>query len=134
MHLYLNLKQLIFCCFVANFFYLNQIITMLSFPYIYLYHYPFFRAAFKIVRRVHFALRRKMLKPPIARLPAIYLDLKIAQVKRRNAFMKQLSRDLRRGSTDFISCQFKAQMKKMAAQIDFCLLCNAFLSFLQYGA
>ncbi len=29
------------------------------------------RAAFKFGRRVHFALRRKMLKPPIARLPAI---------------------------------------------------------------
>ncbi len=28
-------------------------------------------AAFKFGRRVHFALRRKMLKPPIARLPAI---------------------------------------------------------------
>ncbi len=26
---------------------------------------------FKFGRRVHFALRRKMLKPPIARLPAI---------------------------------------------------------------
>ncbi len=31
----------------------------------------FFRAAFKFGRRVHFALRRKMLNPPIARLPAI---------------------------------------------------------------
>ncbi len=29
------------------------------------------RTAFKFGRRVHFALRRKMLKPPIARLPAI---------------------------------------------------------------
>ncbi len=28
------------------------------------------RAAFKFGRRVHFALRRKLLKPPIARLPA----------------------------------------------------------------
>ncbi len=28
-------------------------------------------SAFKFGRRVHFALRRKMLKPPIARLPAI---------------------------------------------------------------
>ncbi len=35
----------------------------------------FFRAAFKFSRRVHVALRRKMLKPPIARLPAILLDL-----------------------------------------------------------
>ncbi len=30
-----------------------------------------FRAAFKLGRRVHFELRRKVLKPPIARLPAI---------------------------------------------------------------
>ncbi len=29
------------------------------------------RAAFKFGRRVHFPLRRKTLKPPIARLPAI---------------------------------------------------------------
>ncbi len=34
----------------------------------------FFRAAFKFGRRVHFALRRNMLKSPIARLPAILLD------------------------------------------------------------
>ncbi len=33
-----------------------------------------FRAAFKFGRRVHFALRRKTLKSPIARLPAILLD------------------------------------------------------------
>ncbi len=33
------------------------------------------RAAFKFGRRVHFALGRKMLKPPIARLAAIYIDL-----------------------------------------------------------
>ncbi len=32
------------------------------------------RAAFKFGRRVHFALRRQMLKPPIARLPAILID------------------------------------------------------------
>ncbi len=35
----------------------------------------FFRAAFRFGRRVHFALRRKMLKLPIARLLAIKLDL-----------------------------------------------------------
>ncbi len=35
----------------------------------------FYRAAFKFGRRVHFALRRKMLKPPIAHLSAIQLDL-----------------------------------------------------------
>ncbi len=34
---------------------------------------PFFRAAFKFGRRVHFALRCKRLKSPIARLPAILL-------------------------------------------------------------
>ncbi len=33
-----------------------------------------FRAAFKFGRRVRFALRRKMLKPRIARLPAILVD------------------------------------------------------------
>ncbi len=34
----------------------------------------FFRAAFKFGRRVHFALRRKMPKLPIARLPAILMN------------------------------------------------------------
>ncbi len=34
----------------------------------------FLRAAFKFGRCVHFALRRKMLNPPIARLPAVQLD------------------------------------------------------------
>ncbi len=33
-----------------------------------------FSPAFKFGRRVHFALRRKMLQSPIARLPAILLD------------------------------------------------------------
>ncbi len=32
------------------------------------------RAAFEFGRRVHFALRRKMLNPPIARFPAIKMD------------------------------------------------------------
>ncbi len=32
------------------------------------------RVAFKFGHRVHFELRRNMLKPPIAHLPAIYLD------------------------------------------------------------
>ncbi len=41
--------------------------------YIYIYIRPF-RAAFKVGRRVHFALRRKTLKSPIARLPEILLD------------------------------------------------------------
>ncbi len=31
----------------------------------------FFRAGFKFGRRLNFALRRKMLKPPIARIPTI---------------------------------------------------------------
>ncbi len=35
---------------------------------------------------------------------------------------------------DFSSRQFKTRMKKMAAQVDFCLFRNAFLSCLQYGA
>ncbi len=34
-------------------------------------HPLFFREAFKFSRRVRFALRRKMRKPPITRLPAI---------------------------------------------------------------
>ncbi len=37
--------------------------------------YVFFRLAFKFSRRVHFALRCKMLKSPIARLSAILLEL-----------------------------------------------------------
>ncbi len=40
----------------------------------FLFIYLFFRAAFKFGRRVHFALRRKMLKLPIARIPTILLD------------------------------------------------------------
>ncbi len=36
----------------------------------------FLRAALKFGLCVHFALRCKMLNPPIARLPAIKLDLK----------------------------------------------------------
>ncbi len=32
---------------------------------------PILRAAFKFGRGVHFALRRKMRKPPISRVPAI---------------------------------------------------------------
>ncbi len=32
---------------------------------------PFLRAAYKFGRGVHFALRRKMRKPPISRVPAI---------------------------------------------------------------
>ncbi len=48
----------------------------------------FLRAAFKFGRRVHFALRRKMRKPPIARLPAILNGLQIAQVERRAAFTR----------------------------------------------
>ncbi len=35
------------------------------------YTTAFFRAAFKFGRRVHCALRRKMRKPPITRVPAI---------------------------------------------------------------
>ncbi len=35
---------------------------------------------------------------------------------------------------DFISRQFKTRMKKMAAQVDFYLFLNAFLSCLQFGA
>ncbi len=60
------------------------------------------RAAFKFGRRVHFALRRKMLNPPIARLPAIKME-----VEKRTAFMKQRSSELQHGPTDFNSRQFK---------------------------
>ncbi len=38
-----------------------------------------FLRPFKFGRRVHFALRRKMLKLPIARLPAILLDFMNSQ-------------------------------------------------------
>ncbi len=36
-----------------------------------IYRQSLMRAAFKFGRRVHFALRRKMRKPPITRVPAI---------------------------------------------------------------
>ncbi len=48
----------------------------------------FLRAAFKFGRRVHFAVRRKMRKPPITRLPAILNGLQIAQAERRAAFTR----------------------------------------------
>ncbi len=44
--------------------YSNTLATFFALPF-------FSRAAFKFGRRAHFSLRRKMLKPPIARLPAI---------------------------------------------------------------
>ncbi len=46
-----------------------------AYPSLFITFGTFLRAAFKFGRRVHFALRRKMLKPPIARLPAIYMDI-----------------------------------------------------------
>ncbi len=46
------------------------------------------KSAFKFGRRVHFAPRRKIRKPPITRLPAILNELQIAQVERRAAFTR----------------------------------------------
>ncbi len=57
---------------------------------------PDFRAAFKFGRRVHFSLRRQMLKLPIARLPAILLYFINRPSGETDAFMKQVSSDLRR--------------------------------------
>ncbi len=53
--------------------YLYRISYINIFSKLYIFFVLFFRAAFKFGRRVHFALRRKMLKSPIARLPAISL-------------------------------------------------------------
>ncbi len=64
--------------------------------------YTYFRAAFKFGRRVLFALRRKMLKLPIARIQAIKLE--IVQVEKRTVFIKQMSSELRHGPNGF---QFK---------------------------
>ncbi len=56
------------------------------------------RAAVKFGRRVHFALWRKMLNPPIARLPAIKMYfINRPSGERRTAFMKQRSSELRHG-------------------------------------
>ncbi len=81
-----------------------------------LYYHPFIRQAFKSGRRVHFALRRKMRKPPIACPPArdgLHLWSK-SQVN----FDKAL--------TDFNSRQFKTWAKKIAALVNCCLFSNAF--------
>ncbi len=57
----------------------------------------FFRAAFKFGRRVHFALRRQMLKLPIARLPAILLYFIYRPSGETDVFMKQPSSEHRHG-------------------------------------
>ncbi len=77
--------------------------------------------------RVHFALRLEMLKSPIARLPAIFLDF-----INRPSGETEVKFDA--AVTDLNSRQFKTPMKKMAAQVDFYLLFSAFLSCLQFRA
>ncbi len=77
--------------------------------------------------RVHFVLRLEMLKSPIARLPAIFLDF-----INRPSGETEVKFDA--GLTDFNSRQFKTRMMKMAAQVDFYLLLSAFLSCSQFGA
>ncbi len=50
----------------------------------------FFSAVFKCGQRAHFALWRKMLKPPTSRLPTVSMDL-------INRFTKPLTSDLQQG-------------------------------------
>ncbi len=82
------------------------------------------RAVFKFGRRVHFALRRKMRKPSITRVPAILNGL--------TKWTSQVTIDT--AMNDFNSGQFKVRMKKMAAQVNFYLYPNAFLSSELFGA
>ncbi len=83
---------------------------------------------------LHFALNVKCQDGRLLAFQRFYWTLKIAQVERRTVFMKQMSSEIRRGLTVINSRQFKTRMMKMAAQVNFCLLLNAFLSCLQFGA
>ncbi len=93
--------------------------------------YLFFRAAFKFGRRVHCALWREMRKPSNTCVPAIKESpkLKDGQHLRRNS---QVTIDT--ATNEFNSGQFKIRMKKMAAQVNFYLYTNAFLSSELLGA
>ncbi len=95
----------------------------------------FLRAAFKFGRGVHLALRHKMWKPPITRVQGDFKwtnkspKLKDGQHARRYS---QVTIDT--AMNDFNAGQFKARMKKMAAQVNFYLYPNAFLSSELFGA
>ncbi len=91
-------------------------------------------AAFKFARRVHFALRRKMLKPPIARLPAIKLHF-INRLNRETQRLKQRLSELRHGPNWLQLTSIQNRQYKMAAQVNFCLFFDVFfLSGVQYDA
>ncbi len=78
-------------------------------------------AAFNFGPRVHYALQRVMLKPPIGHIPAAGLCRR-CQVTLDTAL------------TNVNSCQLKTCMEKMATQVDSCLPFNAFPSHVQYDA
>ncbi len=84
-------------------------------------------AAYKCGWRGHFSLRCKMLKPPIARFPAIKLDLINRPSGETNTIYEASQVSLDTALTDFNPGKLQAWMKKMAAQVDFCLSLNAFL-------
>ncbi len=81
------------------------------------------RAAFKFGRRVHCALRRKIQKSPITRVPAIIRKWKVEQHLRWNYSQVTLDTAI----NDFNSGQFITSMKKMAAQVELYLCLSAFL-------
>ncbi len=85
------------------------------------------RAAFQFSRCVHVALWRKMLKSPIARLPAVLLDF-INRPSGEGLYLWSIfeANQIWRGPNWF---QFKTIMKKWPFKIT-----SAFLSCLQFGA
>ncbi len=90
------------------------------------------RPAFKFGRRVHCALRRKMRKLPITRVPAILNGLTKLKDGLHSGRNSQVT--IETGRNDFNLGQFKIRMKKMAAQVNFYLYPNAFLSSELFGA
>ncbi len=94
----------------------------------------FLRAAFKFSRHVHFALRRKMRKPPITSVPAILNGL-TNRPSWKTLYLRIYSLvTIDTTMNDFNSGQFKVRMKKMAAQVKFYFYPNAFLSSELFGA
>ncbi len=82
-----------------------------------------FLTAFKCGRRVHFALQRKMLLPPIAHLPEIKLDFINRPSGEKDCIYEAI---VGTALTNFNPGQFKTWMKKMAAHVNFCLFLNVF--------
>ncbi len=69
---------------------------------------------------MHFALGRKMLKPPIARLPAIQMDfINRPSGETDCSYENKGQVNFDTALTDFIYRQFKTGMKKIAAQVNF---------------